>query len=133
MLVRRTVRTLAFRGLNDANLKISPPPHGYRYKLHDKSLPGKPDIVLPKYKTVIFVHRCFWPDIKTVNTLLFTKQELNAGIQHYHLLLLSLSTFCVPPSFIFFCTFLILSAVGRFSGIVPPISLIALRTFTPTS
>src|SRR6476646_9707695 len=33
---------------------------GYRYKLHDKSLPGKPDIVLPKYKTVIFVHGCFW-------------------------------------------------------------------------
>jgi DNA mismatch endonuclease (patch repair protein) len=34
--------------------------HGYRYKLHDKNLPGKPDIVLPKYKTVIFVHGCFW-------------------------------------------------------------------------
>ena len=29
--------------------------NGYRYKLHDKSLPGKPDIVLPKYKTVIFI------------------------------------------------------------------------------
>ena len=28
--------------------------NGFRYKLHDKSLPGKPDIVLPKYKTVIF-------------------------------------------------------------------------------
>jgi DNA mismatch endonuclease (patch repair protein) len=34
--------------------------HGYRYKLHDKTLPGKPDIVLPKYKTVIFIHGCFW-------------------------------------------------------------------------
>jgi DNA mismatch endonuclease (patch repair protein) len=34
--------------------------HGFRYKLHDKALPGKPDIVLPKYKTVIFVHGCFW-------------------------------------------------------------------------
>ena len=33
---------------------------GYRYRLHDKRLPGKPDIVLPKYKTVIFVHGCFW-------------------------------------------------------------------------
>jgi DNA mismatch endonuclease (patch repair protein) len=33
---------------------------GLRYKLHDKKLPGKPDIVLPKYKTVIFVHGCFW-------------------------------------------------------------------------
>ena len=34
--------------------------HGYRYRLHYKKLPGKPDIVLPKYKTVIFVHGCFW-------------------------------------------------------------------------
>ena len=33
---------------------------GFRYKLHDKSLPGKPDMVLPKYRTVIFVHGCFW-------------------------------------------------------------------------
>lgn len=33
---------------------------GYRYKLHDKTLPGKPDIVLPKYNTVIFIHGCFW-------------------------------------------------------------------------
>lgn len=33
---------------------------GYRFRLHMKSLPGKPDIVLPKYKTVIFVHGCFW-------------------------------------------------------------------------
>jgi DNA mismatch endonuclease (patch repair protein) len=33
---------------------------GFRYRLHDKKLPGKPDIVLPKYKTVIFIHGCFW-------------------------------------------------------------------------
>jgi DNA mismatch endonuclease (patch repair protein) len=33
---------------------------GFRYRLHVKELPGKPDIVLPKYKTVIFVHGCFW-------------------------------------------------------------------------
>ena len=33
---------------------------GFRYRLHVKTLPGKPDIVLPKYKTVIFVHGCFW-------------------------------------------------------------------------
>jgi DNA mismatch endonuclease, patch repair protein len=33
---------------------------GFRYRLHDKRLPGKPDIVLPKYKTVIFIHGCFW-------------------------------------------------------------------------
>lgn len=34
--------------------------HGFRYRLHDKRLPGTPDIVLPKHKTVIFVHGCFW-------------------------------------------------------------------------
>ncbi|MDG6249758.1 very short patch repair endonuclease [Methanocalculus sp.] len=34
--------------------------HGFRYRLHRKDLPGKPDIVLPKYKTVIFVNGCFW-------------------------------------------------------------------------
>lgn len=33
---------------------------GFRYRLHSKDLPGKPDIVLPKYRTVIFVHGCFW-------------------------------------------------------------------------
>jgi len=33
---------------------------GYRFRLHRKDLPGKPDIVLPKYNTVIFVHGCFW-------------------------------------------------------------------------
>jgi DNA mismatch endonuclease, patch repair protein len=34
--------------------------NGFRYRLHVKYLPGKPDIVLPKYKIVIFVHGCFW-------------------------------------------------------------------------
>ena len=34
--------------------------NGFRYRLHDPKLPGKPDIVLPKYKTVIFVNGCFW-------------------------------------------------------------------------
>ena len=33
---------------------------GFRYKVNDKRLPGTPDIVLPKYRTVIFVHGCFW-------------------------------------------------------------------------
>jgi len=33
---------------------------GYRYRLHSKDLPGKPDIVLPRYKTIIFVNGCFW-------------------------------------------------------------------------
>ena len=33
---------------------------GFRYRIHDKKIIGKPDIVLKKYKTVIFVHGCFW-------------------------------------------------------------------------
>lgn len=33
---------------------------GYRYRLNEKTLPGKPDIVLRKYNAVIFVHGCFW-------------------------------------------------------------------------
>jgi DNA mismatch endonuclease, patch repair protein len=33
---------------------------GYRFRLHRKNLPGKPDIILPKYKKVIFIHGCFW-------------------------------------------------------------------------
>jgi len=34
--------------------------HGYRYSLHKKALPGRPDIFLKKYSAVIFVHGCFW-------------------------------------------------------------------------
>jgi DNA mismatch endonuclease (patch repair protein) len=47
---------------------------GYRFRLHKKELPGKPDIVLPRFKTVIFVHGCFWhrhtncPDATTPKT-----------------------------------------------------------------
>ena len=33
---------------------------GFRFRLHDKNLPGKPDIVLPRHKKIIFVHGCFW-------------------------------------------------------------------------
>ena len=33
---------------------------GYRFRLHDKSLPGNPDIIMPKYHTVIQVRGCFW-------------------------------------------------------------------------
>ena len=34
--------------------------NGIRYRLHNKNLPGKPDIVLPKYKTIVFINGCFW-------------------------------------------------------------------------
>jgi DNA mismatch endonuclease (patch repair protein) len=43
----RTVRSLLHR-------------MGCRFRLHRKGLPGRPDIVLPKYRTVLFVHGCFW-------------------------------------------------------------------------
>jgi DNA mismatch endonuclease (patch repair protein) len=34
--------------------------NGFRYRLHRRDLPGNPDIVLPRYRTAIFVHGCFW-------------------------------------------------------------------------
>lgn len=37
---------------------------GFRFRLHRKDLPGKPDVCLPKYQTVIFIHGCFWHDHK---------------------------------------------------------------------
>ncbi len=33
---------------------------GLRYRLHDRTLPGRPDLVFPKYRTAIFIHGCFW-------------------------------------------------------------------------
>lgn len=33
---------------------------GFRYRLHARELPGRPDIVLPRHRTVVFVHGCFW-------------------------------------------------------------------------
>lgn len=40
---------------------------GYRFRLHKKDLPGKPDIVFPKHKKVIFVNGCFWHGHKNCN------------------------------------------------------------------
>ena len=34
--------------------------YGFRFRKNDKRYPGKPDVILPKYKTAIFVHGCFW-------------------------------------------------------------------------
>jgi DNA mismatch endonuclease, patch repair protein len=34
--------------------------NGFRYRLHDKRLPGKPDLVLLKHKAVVFIHGCYW-------------------------------------------------------------------------
>jgi DNA mismatch endonuclease (patch repair protein) len=61
---------------------------GYRFRLHRKDLPGKPDIVLPKYKTVIFVHGCYWhqhPDCKRAfvpkSNQGYWKQKLDGNVQ----------------------------------------------------
>lgn len=40
---------------------------GYRFRLHRKDLPGSPDIILPKFRTAIFVHGCFWHQHKNCN------------------------------------------------------------------
>lgn len=50
--------------------------NGFRYRLHQKDLLGKPDIVFPKYKTVIFVHGCFWHGHK--NCKYFVTPKTNA-------------------------------------------------------
>ena len=42
--------------------------NGFRYRKNDKRYPGKPDIVLPKYKTIIFIHGCFWHGHNCRNT-----------------------------------------------------------------
>lgn len=61
---------------------------GFRYRKNDSHLPGRPDIVLPKYKTVIFVNGCFWhghTDCKYFvwpeNNADFWKEKINGNIQ----------------------------------------------------
>lgn len=55
--------------------------NGIRYKLYEKKLPGKPDIVLPKYKTVIFENGCFWHGMKVVNIMFNRKPEQSSGLK----------------------------------------------------
>ena len=70
---------------------------GFRYPKNDARLPGKPDIVLPKYKTVIFVNGCFWHGhegcryfVWPKNNAEFWKEKITGNIQrdkHNHQLL----------------------------------------------
>lgn len=70
---------------------------GFRYRKNDARLPGKPDIVLPKYNTVIFVNGCFWHGHKDCkyfvwpkNNAEFWKEKITGNIQrdkHIHQLL----------------------------------------------
>ncbi len=50
---------------------------GYRFRLHRKDLPGKPDIVLAKYNSVIFVHGCFWHRHKDCKNASIPKTKKN--------------------------------------------------------
>jgi len=50
---------------------------GLRFKLHDKTLSGKPDIVLPKFKTVFFIHGCFWHGHKDCKYFIMPKTRTN--------------------------------------------------------
>lgn len=60
---QRSRNMAAIRGKNtQPEMRVRSALHalGYRFRLHRKDLPGKPDIVLPKYRLAIFVHGCFW-------------------------------------------------------------------------
>lgn len=67
---------------------------GFRYRKNVKDLPGKPDIVLPKYKTVIFIHGCYWHNhgckkshIPKTNTSFWEnkfKRNIENDNKHYH-------------------------------------------------
>lgn len=61
---------------------------GFRYKKNDSRLPGHPDIVLPKYRTVVFVHGCFWhrhPGCQKASTPTnnreFWQRKFNANVE----------------------------------------------------
>jgi len=52
---------------------------GYRYRLHRKDLPGKPDLVFPSRRKIILVHGCFFICTIAATVRLFRKQILNSG------------------------------------------------------
>ncbi len=55
--------------------------HGFRFRLHDKKLPGKPDIVLKKYKTIIDVRGCFWhshPNCKYGDNVITSSKKITS-------------------------------------------------------
>ena len=51
--------------------------HGFRYRKNDARLPGKPDIYLPKYKTLIFVNGCFWHHHEGCRYFVWPKSNLD--------------------------------------------------------
>lgn len=60
---RRSANMAAIKGKNTGpEITVRKDLHaaGFRFRLHRRDLPGKPDLVLPKYRTAVFVHGCFW-------------------------------------------------------------------------
>lgn len=57
---------------------------GLRFRLHVRTLPGKPDIVLPKYKSVVFVHGCFWHGHEGCRYFVIPKTRSNWWIDKIH-------------------------------------------------
>ncbi len=55
--------------------------NGFRYRINFTKLPGKPDIVLPKYKTVIFINGCFWHGHKNCNYFVVPKTRTKWWIE----------------------------------------------------
>jgi DNA mismatch endonuclease, patch repair protein len=50
---------------------------GFRFRIHDKRLPGKPDLLLPKYKTIVFINGCFWHQHKKCPYFKMPKTRIN--------------------------------------------------------
>ncbi|MBO4499547.1 MAG: DNA mismatch endonuclease Vsr [Bacteroidaceae bacterium] len=55
--------------------------NGFRYRKNDKRLPGSPDIVLPKYRTVVFIHGCFWHGHKDCKKYVVPKTNTDFWIE----------------------------------------------------
>jgi DNA mismatch endonuclease (patch repair protein) len=65
-IVSKEKRSQMMAGIKSTNTKLEVLirralfARGFRFRIHSKTIPGKPDIALPKYRAVIFVHGCFW-------------------------------------------------------------------------
>lgn len=58
---------------------------GFRYQKNVSNLPGKPDIVLPKYKSIVFVHGCFWHN-HNCNAAKLPETKKNFGLKKYQII-----------------------------------------------
>ena len=57
---------------------------GFRFRLRGRRLPGRPDIVLPKYRTVIFVHGCFWHRHESCNIATTPKSNTDFWMEKFN-------------------------------------------------